>query len=277
MAIVTRKPRNSSLRGQQFISSAELTKKKKPEKSLLVSKPKKGGRNAYGRITVRHRGGGAKQKYRIVDFKRCQREVPGIVKSFEYDPNRNVPIALILYKNGAKGYILKPNELAIGDEVIASSKAEARIGNCIPLRNIPTGFFVHNVELQPGQGGKFARSAGSSVQLVAKEKDLAILKMPSSELRTVSLDSWATIGTLSNADYRNIVLGKAGRTRHRGIRPTVRGMAMNPIDHPHGGGEGRSKSGSHPVTPWGKSTKGARTRKRKSSAILKRRKAGNRK
>jgi large subunit ribosomal protein L2 len=271
MAIVSRKPRNASLRTQQFLSTTDLTKKR-PEKGLVAPLSKKGGRNTYGRITVRHRGGGAKRKYRLIDFKRVQRDVPGMICAIEYDPNRNVNIALISYKNGAKGYILKPDGIGIGDELIASAKGEAKVGNCLPLRNIPVGFFVHNVELSPGHGGKFARSAGCSVQLLGKEGDLAILKMPSGETRTVGLDNWATVGSLSNADYRNMVLGKAGRSRHFGVRPTVRGMAMNPIDHPHGGGEGRSKSGSHPMTPWGKSCKGARTRKRKSSAILKRRK-----
>jgi len=276
VAIIKRKPRNSSLRSQSFISDKSLDKKD-PEKKLIAPLKKKGGRNAYGRVTVRHRGGGAKRRYRIVDFKRVHRDVPGVVKAFEYDPNRNVPLALILYKNGAKGYILKPDSLAIGDEVVASERAEARVGNCLPLRSMPIGFTVHNVELYPGRGGAFARSAGTSVQLVAKEHDKAVLKMPSTELRTISLNSWATVGTLSNADYRNISWGKAGRTRHRGFKPSVRGMAMNPVDHPHGGGEGRSKSNKHPVSPWGKSSKGARTRRHKSRAILKRRKTGSKK
>ncbi len=275
MTIVKRRPRNSSLRYQKFIRVEDQTKKS-PEKSLLAPLPKTGGRNAYGRITTRHRGGGAKRKYRIIDFKRLQRDIPGVVKAVEYDPNRNVAILLIHYENGAKSYMLRPDKVFVGDTVIASEKAEARVGNSMPLRSVPVGFFIHNVELQPGQGGKFARSAGSSIQLVAKEGNLAVLKMPSSELRSVILDSWATIGTLSNAEFRNITLGKAGRTRHRGFRPSVRGMAMNPIDHPHGGGEGRSKSGSHPVTPWGKSTKGARTRKRKNTMLIKRRKTGPR-
>lgn len=269
MAIVTRKPRNPSLRTQQFIVDKELSKKA-PEKSLTAPLRRTGGRNAYGRITCRHMGGGAKRLYRIVDFKREHKDVPGVVTAFEYDPSRNVSIALLLYKNGAKGYILKPDGLTHGAEVLASEKAEARVGNSLPLRNIPIGFFVHNVELMPGRGGKIARSAGTSVQLMAKEGELAILKMPSGELRTVGLDNWATVGTLSNAEYRNMVLGKAGRTRHLGIRPTVRGIAMNPVDHPHGGGEGRSK-GNHPQSPWGKSAKGARTRTRRSRAILKRR------
>jgi len=271
MAIVKRKPRNSSLRNQQFICTKDLSKKD-PEKSLTAPLNKKGGRNAYGRITVRHRGGGAKRLYRLVDFKRVYKDIPGTIKAFEYDPNRNVSIALVVYKNGAKSYILRPDGLNVGDTIIASSKADAKVGNCMPLSAIPVGFFVHNIELYPGQGGKFARSAGTSAQLVARESGKAVLKMPSGELRHVGVDNWATIGALSNADYRNLSLGKAGRTRHRGFRPSVRGMAMNPVDHPHGGGEGRSKSGSHPVTPWGKCCKGARTRKRRSSAILKRRK-----
>ena len=271
MAIVSRKPRNSSLRNQQFLCTKDLSKKD-PEKSLLEPLYKKGGRNAYGRITVRHRGGGAKRLYRIIDFKRIHKDVPGFIRAFEYDPNRNVSIALVVYRNGAKSYILRPDGLDIGAEIVSGLSAEARLGNCLPLRKVPTGFFVHNVELRAGQGGKIARSAGTSIQLVAKENDLAILKMPSGEVRAVSLDNWATIGSLANADVRNISLGKAGRTRHRGFRPSVRGMAMNPVDHPHGGGEGRSKSGKHPVTPWGKCTKGARTRKRKNPLILKRRK-----
>lgn len=271
MAIVTRKPNNSSLRAQQYISYDEqLTEKR--EKSLLAPIRKTGGRNAYGRITTRHRGGGAKKLYRIIDFKRAQKDVPGKVVAFEYDPNRNLPIALIHYANGAKGYILRPDNLSIGDVVLAGEKAEARPGNCIPLKNIPVGFFVHNVEMYPGKGGKIARSAGCAVQLVSKENGVAILKMPSTELRTLCLDNWATVGRLGNADFRNMEIGKAGRTRRLGWRPTVRGMAMNPVDHPHGGGEGRSKSGSHPTTPWGKSCKGVRTRTRKSKAILKRRK-----
>jgi large subunit ribosomal protein L2 len=271
MAIVTRKPRNPSLRFQQYIVYEDLTDKA-PEKSLLVPLKRTGGRNAYGRITTRHRGGGAKKSYRMIDFNRMHREIPGVVTAIEYDPNRNLPIALIAYKNGAKGYILKPEGIKVGDNVFASEKAEAKVGNCLPLAQIPIGFFVHNVELYPGQGGKFARSAGTSVQLVNKENGLAILKMPSGELRTVNDANWATVGMLSNADFRNVVIGKAGRSRRLGIRPTVRGMAMNPVDHPHGGGEGRSKSGSHPMTPWGKGCKGTRTRRKKSSAILKRRK-----
>lgn len=271
MAIVSRKPRNSSLRTQKFVCNKDLAKKD-PEKSLTAPLKRSGGRNVYGRITVRHRGGGAKRLYRLVDFKRINKDVEGTIKAFEYDPNRNVPLALVVHKNGAKVYMLRPDGLNVGDTVISSAKADAKVGNSLPLANIPVGFFVHNVELYPGQGGKFARSAGTAVQLVAREAGRATLKMPSGELRTVAEGNWATIGTLSRADYRNLSLGKAGRTRHRGRRPSVRGMAMNPVDHPHGGGEGRSKSGSHPVSPWGKCSKGARTRKRRSSSILKRRK-----
>lgn len=270
MAVIARKPRNSSLRTQTFIVNKDLTKKA-PEKSLLGSWRRKGGRNAYGCITVRWRGGGAKKRYRMIDFKREHKNVPGTVIALEYDPNRNLPIALISYKNGAKTYQIQPEGLSVGATIISGTDVDANVGNSLPLGSIPTGFFVHNVEIVPGQGGKFARSAGTSVQLVAKENDLAVLKMPSGEVRTVSLKCWATIGTLSNAEYRNISFGKAGRVRHLGWRPSVRGMAMNPVDHPHGGGEGRSKSGAHPVTPWGKSCKGVRTRKRKSSAILRRR------
>jgi len=271
MAIKTRKPRSSGSRFQQFIQYDDLDKKR-PEKSLTAPLKKTGGRNAYGRITSRHRGGGAKKLYRLVDFKRGHRDVPGVVKGFEYDPNRNVPIVLVAHLNGAKSYILRPEGLKVGDKILSSEKAEAKVGNCLPLKNIPVGFVIHNVELYPGQGGKFARSAGSSVQLVNKENDLAVLKMPSGELRTIGLDNWATIGSLSNAEYRNMTIGKAGRSRHMGRRPSVRGMAMNPVDHPHGGGEGRSKSGAHPVSPWGKGCKGTRTRKRKNPAVLRRRK-----
>lgn len=271
MTIIARKPRNSSLRFQTFIDNSDLTKKS-PEKSLVIGLRKKGGRNAYGRITVRHRGGGAAQKYRIIDFKRTERSVPGKVVAIEYDPNRNTRIGLIVFQNGLKHYILLPDQLPVGSIVQAGQNVEAKVGNCLPLRNIPIGFMVHNVEITPGSGGKLARSAGTSIQLIAKENDYATLKMPSGEIRMVHVDCWATVGTLSNADYKNISIGKAGRTRHRGFRPSVRGMAMNPIDHPHGGGEGRSKSGSHPMTPWGKGCKGTRTRTRKNPLILKRRK-----
>jgi len=245
----------------------------KPEKGLIRILSKQSGRDNRGHVSMRHQGGREKRFMRVIDWKRDKKNIKGVVVSIEYDPNRNVSIALIVYKNGAKAYILAPEGLIVDSEVLASVDAEAKVGCCLPLAKIPVGFFVHNVELTPGRGGKFARSAGTSVQLMAKEGDFAILKMPSSEIRKISLNCWATIGVLSNADHRNVILGKAGRSRHLGVRPTVRGMAMNPVDHPHGGGEGRSKSGSHPVTPWGKCCKGMRTRKKKDFAIIRRRKS----
>ena len=271
MAIKIRRPRNASLRFQTFLDNTDLTTNK-PEKSLTKGLCKKGGRNAHGCITMRHQGGGARRKYRLVDFNRTIKNVDGKVSSIEYDPNRNVRIGLVVYQNGAKSYMLLPQGLAVDSSVQSGLTVEPRVGNGLPLRNIPVGFTVHNVEITPGSGGKLARSAGTSIQLVAKDGEYAILKMPSNEVRMLHLDCWATIGVLGNADYKNIVWGKAGRSRYRGIRPTVRGMAMNPIDHPHGGGEGRSKSGSHPVSPWGKGCKGTKTRKRKNLLILKRRK-----
>jgi large subunit ribosomal protein L2 len=273
MAIITRKPRNASLRTQSFIVTPDLTKKR-PEKSLTTGIKKSGGRNVHGRITVRHRGGGAKQLYRFIDFKRVHRDVPGTVKALEYDPNRSCDIALVVYRNGAKAYILRPDGLNVGSEVVAGVEAEVVVGNALPLRSIPVGFVVHNVELAPNQGGVLARSAGSSVQIVSKEGNYAIMRLPSGEVRRVHLDCWATIGELGKADWKNRSIGKAGRNRNLGKRPSVRGMAMNPVDHPHGGGEGRSKSGSHPVSPTGKCAKGARTRrtrKNSSAAIIQRR------
>ena len=272
MGIKRRKPVNPSLRFQTFVDTSDITKKK-PEKSLLDAKKRGSGRNVYGRITTRHRGGGAARSYRIIDFRRSQKDIEGIVSSIEYDPNRNVRIGLIKYLNGAKRYILMPEGLKVGDRIIASLDADAKTGNSMPLRSVPVGFVVHNVELTPGSGGKLARSAGTSIQLAAKSDTHATLKMPSSEVRLVPLDCWATIGVLGNPDYKNISWGKAGRRRHLGFRPSVRGMAMNPVDHPHGGGEGRSKSGSHPRSPWGKGCKGTRTRRRKNSLILRRRKS----
>ncbi len=272
MAIVKRNPRNASLRFQTFVSSDDITKKS-PEKSLTIGLRKKGGRNAYGRITVRHRGGGAERRYRIIDFNRSIRDVEGKIISVEYDPNRNVRIGLVSYKNGAKRYILLPQGLKVNDNVIAGKSVEVKVGNCLPLRSIPVGFDLHNIEIKPGCGGTFVRSAGTSAQLIGKSEDYATLRMPSSEVRMVHLDCWATVGVLGNADHKNISYGKAGRTRHRGFRPSVRGMAMNPVDHPHGGGEGRSKSGAHPQSPWGKGCKGTRTRVRKNPLILRRRKS----
>ena len=271
MAIVTRKPRNSSLRFQTFVDTSDLTKKR-PEKSLVHGMRKRGGRNAYGRITMRHQGGGVRKLYRTVDFKRIDRDVPGKIIAVEYDPNRNVRLALVVFASGAKRYICMPAGLKIGSEIIAGADVEARVGNFLPLIKIPIGFMIHNLELVAGLGAKVARSAGMSVQLVAKDESYATVRMPSGETRLFSLDCWATVGVLGNADYKNITWGKAGRRRNLGIRPTVRGMAMNPVDHPHGGGEGRSKSGSHPVSPWGKGCKGTRTRKRYNPLIVKRRK-----
>ncbi len=270
MAIVTRKPRNSSLRFQTYLDSSDITTST-PEKSLVVGLRKQGGRNAYGRITVRHRGGGAMQKYRMIDFKRGHHDIPGTVTTVEYDPSRNVRIGLVVYANGAKAYILLPQDVTVGSTIVAGKEVEAKVGNSLPLRSIPVGFMVHNIEITPGSGGKLARSAGTSCQLMAKADDYATLKMPSGEIRMIHVDCWATVGILGNAEYKNISIGKAGRTRRKGIRPTVRGMAMNPVDHPHGGGEGRSKSGSHPVSPTGKGAKGTRTKRRKNPLILKRR------
>ena len=272
MAIVKRNPRTPSLRFQTFVSSDDITTKS-PEKSLTVGLRKKGGRNAYGRITVRHRGGGAERRYRVIDFTRSIRDVEGKLATVEYDPNRNVRIGLVFYKNGAKRYILLPQGLNVGDTVIAGKTVEVKVGNCLPLRAIPVGFDLHNIEIKPGCGGTFVRSAGTSAQLIGKSEEYATLRMPSSEVRMVHLDCWATVGVLGNADHKNICYGKAGRTRQRGFRPSVRGMAMNPVDHPHGGGEGRSKSGAHPQSPWGKGCKGTRTRVRKNPLILRRRKS----
>jgi len=272
MTIIKRKPLNSSLRFQTYVDSSDITTTK-PEKRLVRGMKRTNGRNAYGRITVRHRGGGAARKYRIIDFSRAVKEVQGKIVTVEYDPNRNVRIGLVAYANGAKHYMLLPEGLSVGSAVMASEKTEVKPGYSMPLVNIPVGFMVHNVEITPGSGGKFARSAGTSLQYIAKSGEHAVLKMPSGETRMLPLKCWATIGVLGNADYKNITWGKAGRVRNRGFRPSVRGMAMNPVDHPHGGGEGRSKSGSHPMSPWGKGCKGTRTRVRVNPLILRRRKS----
>lgn len=271
MAMITKRPRNSSLRFQTYLDNSDITKKT-PEKSLVFGLRKRGGRNCYGRITVRHTGGGAYQKYRMIDFKRADRDVVGTINAVEYDPNRNVRIGLVFFANGSKKYILLPEGLGVGSTVMAGVNVEAKTGNCLPISSIPVGFQLHNIEITPGSGGKLARSAGTSVQLMAKTDKYATLKMPSGEIRMLPLQCWATIGVLGNAEYQNINWGKAGRTRYRGWRSSVRGMAMNPVDHPHGGGEGRSKSGSHPVSPWGKGAKGTKTRTRKNPLIIKRRK-----
>ncbi|MDP3889432.1 MAG: 50S ribosomal protein L2 [bacterium] len=274
MAINKRKPRNSSLRFQSYLDSSDITKKK-PERSLVTGLKRGSGRNAYGRITVRHKGGGAARKYRMIDFKRSEIDIPGKVMSIEHDPNRNVRIGLVTYANGARKYMLMPDGLPVGSSVLVSEKAEVKIGNSLPIKKIPLGFMIHNVEIRPQSGSTFVRSAGTSAQIMGKSEGHATLKMPSGEIRMVSLECWATIGVLGNADYKNISWGKAGRRRNMGIRPSVRGMAMNPVDHPHGGGEGRSKSGSHPRTPWGKGCKGTRTRhkRKRNPFILSRRKS----
>src|SRR3989338_892073 len=264
MGIKTYRPTTPSRR---FITGADFAEisKKSPEKSLLLPLKKTGGRNAYGRLTVRHRGGGHKRMLRIIDFKRNLLDTPAKVAAIEYDPNRSSRIALLEYPDKKKSYILAPLGIKVGDTVVSSLQKETEIktGNCLPLRHIPSGTLIHNVEINKGRGGQIVRSAGSSAQIMAKEGEFAHLKLPSGEVRLVSLDCSATIGQLSNIEHEAISLGKAGRSRWLGIRPTVRGLAMNPVDHPHGGGEGKSGQGNpHPVTPWGKPTKGYRTRNR---------------
>jgi large subunit ribosomal protein L2 len=250
--------------GRRFmsVSTFEEITKTEPEKSLLEPVSKKGGRNNNGRVTTRHQGGGHKRRYRIVDFKRQKDGVPAKVASIEYDPNRSARIALLHYADGAKSYILAPAQLRVGATVESGPAADIKVGNALPLENIPTGTLVHNVELQPGQGAKMARSAGSGIQLVAKDAGFAVLRLPSGEMRRVPLECRATVGQVGNVDHQNISGGKAGRSRWRGKRPAVRGSAMNPVDHPHGGGEGKSKGGRHPVTPWGVPTLGKRTRRK---------------
>lgn len=234
---------------------------KAPEKSLTKGKTKKAGRNNRGRITARRRGGGHKQRYRFIDFRRDKLGVPGKVVSLEYDPNRSARIALVVYADGEKRYMLAPSGLEVGAEVLTNEAGDFRLGNCLPLRQIPLGTVVHNVELTPGKGGQLARSAGNQCQLLAKEGKYAALRLPSGEMRRVLADCRATVGQVGNEDHANISIGKAGRSRWLGRRPKVRGVAMNPVDHPHGGGEGRTSGGRHPVTPWGRPTKGAKTRK----------------
>ncbi len=260
MAIKVYKPTTNGRRNMSTIDYSQLSKVA-PERSLLESLKKTSGRNSYGRITVRHHGGGNRQKYRIIDFKRNKLDVPATVQTLEYDPNRSAFIALIQYEDGVKSYIIAPSGLKVGDVVIAGASADIKIGNALPLSNIPTGTFVHNVELYPGRGGQLARSAGNAAQLMAKEGKYALLRLPSGELRNVPANCMATIGTVSNEDHLNVKIGKAGRTRHLGVRPTVRGSVMNPCDHPHGGGEGKSPIGRPgPVTPWGKPALGYKTR-----------------
>ncbi|MBM4286763.1 MAG: 50S ribosomal protein L2 [Deltaproteobacteria bacterium] len=272
MALIQRKPTSPGRRFQTGHDFSEITKTE-PEKSLVVSISKKGGRNNYGRVTARHRGGGHKRLYRIIDFKRNKENVPAKVASIEYDPNRSSRIALLHYLDGDKRYILAPVDLKVGDMVLSSPEADIKPGNALPLRNIPLGTQVHNIELKPGKGGQMARAAGASAQLVAREGNYAQLKLPSGEVRVVHVNCKATIGQLSNVEHENLSIGKAGRKRWLGKKPHVRGVAMNPVDHPMGGGEGKSSGGRHPVSPWGKPTKGYKTRKPKESDryIIKRR------
>ena len=276
MAVKKFRPTTPTLRYKTVNSFEELTRSK-PEKSLLVAAVgKSGGRNNQGRMTMRRRGGGHKRRYRVIDFKRTKLGVPGRVAAIEYDPNRSAFIALVGYADGDKRYILAPLGLKVGAEVIAGPNAPIQVGNALPLANIPLGATVHNVELNPGRGGQLARSAGAEVQLLGRDGGRAQLRLPSGENREVLVQCMATLGQVGNIEHANIVIGKAGRSRWLGRRPKVRGVVMNPVDHPHGGGEGRSSGGRHPVTPWGKSTKGYKTRKRKNQTnqwIIRRRNA----
>jgi large subunit ribosomal protein L2 len=263
MAINKRKPTSPGRRFQTVSDFAEITDSK-PEKSLIAKKSRTGGRNAYGRMTSRHRGGGHKQRYRIIDFKRDKDGIPARVASIQYDPNRNARIALLNYVDGEKRYILAPVGVKVDDRLESGSGADIKPGNALPLRNVPAGTMVHAIEMRPGGGAKMARSAGSAVQLMSKEGDLALLRLPSGEMRQVHLDCKATVGQVGNTEAELIKLGKAGRNRWKGVRPQTRGVAMNPVDHPLGGGEGKSSGGRHPVSPWGKGE--SRTRKSKKAS-----------
>ncbi|SJZ94492.1 LSU ribosomal protein L2P [Garciella nitratireducens DSM 15102] len=275
MGIKKYKPTSPGRRNMTVSTFEEITKKE-PEKSLLTFKNKTGGRNNFGKITVRHKGGGAKKHYRIIDFKRNKDEIPAKVAAIEYDPNRSANIALLHYIDGEKRYIIHPKGLKVGDIVVSGPNADIKVGNALPLKNIPVGTIIHNIELKAGKGAQLVRSAGNSAQLLAKEGDYAQVRLPSGEVRMVRMECRATIGQVGNVDHENIRLGKAGRKRHMGIRPTVRGSVMNPNDHPHGGGEGRAPIGRpSPVTPWGKPTLGYKTRKKNKKSdkyIIRRRK-----
>ena len=274
MAIKTYNPTTPGRRGMTVTDYTELSKVK-PEKSLLAPKKKHAGRNSYGRITVRHQGGGNRQKYRIIDFKRAKQDMPATVQSLEYDPNRSSFIALVKYEDGEKAYIIAPHKLKVGDVIVNGAAADIKPGNTLPISSIPVGTFIYNIELHPGRGGQLVRSAGTMAQLMAKEGEYAQVRLPSGEVRLISIRCIASIGQASNIDHENVNVGKAGRTRHRGVRPTVRGSVMNPNDHPHGGGEGKSPIGRPgPVTPWGKPALGYKTRKknhRTDKFIVKRR------
>ncbi len=275
MGIKTFRPYTPSRRNMTVSTYDEITKKS-PEKSLLSTKKKNAGRNSYGRITVRHQGGGNRQKYRIIDYKRRKDNMVAEVIGIEYDPNRTSNIALIQYEDGERAYILAPLGLKDGDKVVSGENVDIKPGNCLPIENIPVGTLIHNIELNPGQGGKMVKAAGGEAQLMAKEGEYAHVRLPSGEMRLVRAKCRATIGTIGNTDHSNVKLGKAGRKRHMGIRPTVRGSVMNPVDHPHGGGEGRAPVGhSGPLTPWGKPALGYKTRKKNNRTdkyIVKRRK-----
>lgn len=273
MALKSYKPTSSGVRHKTCLTFDEITKTK-PKKGLLEPMTRSGGRNARGRVTARRRGGGHKRRYRLIDFKRDKQDILSTVASIEYDPNRSARIALLHYVDGEKRYILAPKGLSVGDEIMSGVNADIRPGNALPIRAIPVGTLVHNIELKSGKGGQVVRSGGTAAQLMAKEGDYAQIKLPSSEVRMVRLECYATIGELGNSDQSNVSLGKAGRNRWKGRRPKVRGVAMNPIDHPHGGGEGKSSGGRHPVTPWGVPTKGYKTRnnKRTDGFIVRRRK-----
>ena len=272
MAIRVFKPTSAGRRGMTSQDRRDLAKKR-PERALSKAVLKSGGRNNAGRITLRHRGGGHRRLLRAIDFKRNKSGVPGRVVAIEYDPNRSANIALIHYADGVKAYILCPDKLTVGEDVVSSAKADIKPGNCLRLQYIPVGTIIHNVELKPEKGGQMVRSAGAGAQLMAKETAYALVRLPSGEVRRVHVRCRATIGRVGNIDHGNVKIGKAGRARHMGRRPKVRGVAMNPVDHPHGGGEGRTSGGRHPVTPWGKPTKGKRTRKNRATDkfIVKRR------
>jgi large subunit ribosomal protein L2 len=265
MPVRKHKPTTPGRRFATWADRSEVTKTE-PERSLTEGLSKSGGRNSKGRITSRHRGGGAKRRYRRIDFKRRKDGVPAKVAAIEYDPNRSAHIALLHYADGEKRYILAPARLRVGATVMSGERAEIQVGNCLPLRSIPTGTTVHNLELQPGRGGQLGRSAGTSIQLMAKEGRYATLRLPSGEMRMVPVECRATIGATGNAEHELVELGKAGRSRHRGKRPQTRGVAMNPVDHPHGGGEAHHTPGGHPVTPWGAPTLGYRTRKKRKTS-----------
>lgn len=274
MGIRVLKPTSPGRRGQTVSDFSEITKTK-PEKSLVIGLRQSSGRNCYGRITSRRRGGGHKRRYRIIDFKRNKLDVPAKVAAIEYDPNRSARIALLHYVDGEKRYIIAPKDLSVGDIIVASEKADIKVGNAMPLYSIPNGTIVHNIELHPGRGGQLCRAAGTYAQIIDKEDKYVMLRLPSGEIRKVLAKCFATIGQVGNIDHENIKIGKAGRNRYLNRRPKVRGVAMNPIDHPHGGGEGKTSGGRHPVTPWGVPTKGYKTRKKNKYSdklIVKRRK-----